>query len=167
MRAWRATPQWGRGPPSSPFVSTTGRRSRCTSLCAASLSRDDPASRRRRRAATSPTPQPRTQARSRPRREDEAANKRCKRPQETAIQGPDRDRRVTLLGSSPNRRLTKDERQSPAIAEAAASTPSRHGRLMRTAAQAARRTAAATPRQVLERPNRRWPSRNTIPPSIG
>jgi hypothetical protein len=33
------------------------------------------------------------------------------------------------LGSSPNRRLTKDERQSPAIAEAAASAPSCHGRL--------------------------------------
>ena len=32
----------------------------------------------------------------------------------------------------------KDERQSPAIAEAAASPPSCHGRLMRTAAQAAR-----------------------------
>ena len=29
-----------------------------------------------------------------------------------------------LLGSSPNRRLTKDERQSPAMAEAAASAPS-------------------------------------------
>ena len=31
-----------------------------------------------------------------------------------------------LLGSSPNRRLTKDERQSPAMAEAAASAPSCH-----------------------------------------
>jgi uncharacterized protein len=45
------------------FVSTIGRRSRCTSSCAASLGRDDPASRRRRRAAKSPTLQPRTQAR--------------------------------------------------------------------------------------------------------
>jgi uncharacterized protein (UPF0335 family) len=42
MPAWPAIPQWGRNPPSSRFVSTIGRRSRCTSLCAASLSRDDP-----------------------------------------------------------------------------------------------------------------------------
>src|ERR1700722_10582539 len=70
---------------------------------------------------------------------------------------------LMLLGSSPNRRLMKDERPSPAIAEAATSAPSRQGRLMRIAAQAARRTAAPRPRQVLERPSRGWPSRNTIP----
>ena len=85
MRAWRAIPQWGRGPLSSRFASTIGRRSRCTSLCAASLSRDDPVGRRRRRAATSPALRRRTQARSRQRREDQAASKRRKRPQETAI----------------------------------------------------------------------------------
>ena len=72
-----------------------------------------------------------------------------------------------LLGSGPNRRLTKDETQSPAIAEAAASAPSCHDKLMTTAAQAARSTAAATPRQVFERPSRGCPSHNTIPPSIG
>ena len=72
-----------------------------------------------------------------------------------------------LLGSSPNRRLTKDETQSPTIAEAAASAPSCHAKLITTAAQTARSTAAARPRQVFERPSRGWPSHNTIPRRSG
>ena len=45
MRAWRVIPQWGQAPPSFPCASTIGQRSRCTSLCAACLSRDDLAGR--------------------------------------------------------------------------------------------------------------------------
>src|ERR1700722_41228 len=72
-----------------------------------------------------------------------------------------------LLGSNPNRLFTNDEKQSHAIAEAAASAPNRHDRLITSAAQAARSTAAARPRQVFERPRKGRPSHNTIPPSIG
>ena len=72
-----------------------------------------------------------------------------------------------LLGLSPNRRLMKEEMQSPAMAHAAVTVPASHGRPMRTAAQTKRTIAAARPRQVFERPSKGWPSHNTIPPSIG
>jgi hypothetical protein len=66
LRRWRMATcghgglylSWGRAPPSSPCASTIGQRSRCTSLCAASLSRDDPTAptaKKSRDIANSPT----------------------------------------------------------------------------------------------------------------
>ena len=61
--------------------------------------------------------------------------------------------RAMLLGSSPNRRLTKEERPSPSMAEAPASAPNRQGRPIRTATQEAKTMAETRPRQVLEGPS--------------
>ena len=70
---------------------TIGRRSLCTNLCAVRAYRADPVSRRRRRDATSPVLRRRTPRRSRLRRQDQAAGKRWRRLQETAIWESDRD----------------------------------------------------------------------------
>ena len=54
MGRWRAIPRWGRVPPSFRFASTIGRRSPCTSLCAARFSRVGPVNRRSSKMAAAP-----------------------------------------------------------------------------------------------------------------
>ena len=68
--AWRYADNGGlylggeQDPRSFQRASTIGRRSPCTSLCAAALSRAGPSGRRRRGAVTSPALRPRTPTRS-------------------------------------------------------------------------------------------------------
>ena len=59
------------------------------------------------------------------------------------------------LALNPNRRLTNDERQSPAIAQTPTTAPSRQESPMRFAASGVTMIAAATPRHVLELPSKR------------
>src|SRR5262245_40538923 len=66
-----------------------------------------------------------------------------------------------------SRRLTNDDKQSPTIAAAPADIPASQETPIRGDRQAGKRTPAAIPRQVLEGPRNRRPSRQARPPSIG